>query len=208
MKRKSKAFKVLIAVLFLLAAWIFFAPFLAENLITEKKLERADAILILAGSSVYTERTNKAAEAFKQGVAPKIVLTDDGERTGWSRTERRNIPYVEMAQRNLIARGVPSENIEIIKPVGSGTIYEAQLFKEKARQENWKTVLLVTSAYHARRTLWTFEHVFETENVEFGIVSPPTGEQTPPPNFWWLAPRGWSFVAGEYVKSFYYWVYY
>ena len=208
MKRKSKAFKFTIAVLLLLAAWIFLAPFLAENLIVEKSLERADAILILAGSSVYIERTQKAAEIFKQGIAPKIILSDDDEKTGWSRVEKRNIPYVELAQRNLIAQGVPAGNIEIIKPVGSGTIYEAQLFKETAAQENLKTILLVTSAYHTRRTLWTFERVFKDETIQFGIVSPPSGEQTPPPNIWWLAPRGWSFVAGEYVKSFYYWVYY
>ena len=208
MKRKSRAFKISVALLFLLAAWIFFAPFIAENLVVEKRLERADTILILAGSSVYIERTNKAAEIFKHGVASKIILTDDGERTGWSRTEKRNIPYVEMAQRNLIAQGIPLEDIEIIKPIGSGTIYEAQIFKEKAQAENLKSVLLVTSAYHTRRTLWTFEQVFDGENVAFGIVSPPTGEETPPPNIWWLAPRGWSFVAGEYVKSVYYWVYY
>ena len=208
MKRKSKAFKISVALLFLLAAWILLAPFLAENLIVEKPLTRADRILILAGSSVYIERTDKAAEIFKLGVASKIVLTDDGERTGWSRTEKRNIPYVEMAQRNLIAQGVPPENIEIIKPVGSGTVYEAQIFKEKALAENWKSVLLVTSAYHTRRTLWTFERTFETEKIEFGIESPPTGEETPPPSVWWLVPRGWNFVAGEYVKSVYYWVYY
>lgn len=208
MRRKSKAFKISIALLFLLATWIFLAPFLAENLIVEKPLERADAILILAGSSVYIERTNKAAEIFKQGIAPKIVLTDDGERTGWSRAERRNIPYVEMAQRNLIAQGIPVENIEIIKPIGSGTVYEAQIFKEKALAEKLQSVLLVTSAYHTRRTIWTFERVFETETIEFGIVAPPTGQETPPLNVWWLAPSGWNFVAGEYVKSVYYWVYY
>lgn len=191
-----------------MAAWILIAPFFAERLIVERNLERADAILVLAGSSVYLERTSKAAESFKQGIAPKIVLTDDGEKTGWSRLEKRNVPYVELAQRNLIALGVPAENIEIIKPNGSGTIYEAQIFREKSQTENWKDILLVTSAYHTRRTLWTFERVFENENINFGIVSPPTGEQMPSPFYWWLVPHGWNFVAGEYVKSFYYWVYY
>lgn len=208
MKKRSRTFKISIAFLFLLAAWILIAPYLAERLIVERNLEKADAISVLGGSSVYLERTDKAAEMFKQAVAPKILLTDDGEKTGWSRLEKRNIPYVELAQRNLVARGVPIENIEIIKPTGSGTIYEAQLIKEKAGRENWKAVLLVTSAYHTRRTLWTFERVFENENIVLGIVSPPTGEQTPSPNYWWIVPSGWNFVAGEYVKSFYYWLYY
>ena len=208
MKKGSRTFKILIVFIFLLAAWIFLAPFLAERLIIEKPLDRADVILILGGSSVYQERTEKAAELYRQSIAPKIVLTDDGEKTGWSRTEKRNIPYVEMAQRNLVTLGVPAESIEIIKPIGSGTIYEAQTFEEKATRENWQTVLLVTSAYHTRRTLWTFDRVVKNEAIEFGIAAPPAGRQTPPPAFWWLAPDGWSFVAGEYVKSFYYWVYY
>jgi uncharacterized SAM-binding protein YcdF (DUF218 family) len=194
--------------LLLFFAWLIAAPFLAERLIIEKPLERADAIFVLGGSSVYLERTRRAAAEYKRGVAAKVFLTDDGERSGWSRLEKRNIPYVELAQRNLIAEGVNAEHIVIIKPAGSGTIYEAQQFKERAAEENWQTVLLVTSAYHTRRTLWTFERVFERENVRFGIVAVPPGEQTPAPNVWWLAPRGWSFVAGEYVKSFYYWVYY
>jgi uncharacterized SAM-binding protein YcdF (DUF218 family) len=207
-KKRSRTFRVTIVFLLLFFAWLFIAPYLAERLIIERPLERADAILILGGSSVYLERTRQAAAEYKRSVAAKIFLTDDGERSGWSRLEKRNIPYVELAQRNLIAEGVPAAHIEIIKPVGSGTIYEAQQFKERSAEENWQTVLLVTSAYHTRRTLWTFERVFEPENVQFGIVAAPPGEQTPAPNFWWLAPHGWSFVAGEYVKSFYYWVYY
>ncbi len=191
-----------------LTAWLIFAPFLAELLIVEKPLERADVILILAGSSVYRERTAKAAELFKQGIAAKIVLTDDGMRGGWSRSEQRNPPFVELAEKNLIAAGVPAENIEIIVPNGSGTIYEARIFRETAQKMNWKSVLLVTSAYHTRRTLWTFEKELSNDEIAVGIAAAPVGWQTPPVNYWWLTLRGWNFVAGEYVKSLYYWVYY
>ena len=208
MKKGSRTFKFTIVFIFTIALWIFLAPLLAERLIVEKPLERADVILVLSGSSVYLERTDKAADIYKQGVAPKIVLTDDGENTGWSRSEKRNIPYVELAQRNLVAQGVPEASIEIIKPGGSGTIYEAQTFEEKSRQENWKRILIVTSAYHTRRAAQTFDGVFAGENIEIGIAAPPPGRQTPPPFYWWLTAQGWNVVAGEYVKSFYYWVYY
>ena len=188
------------------AAWIFLAPFFAERLIVEKGLERADAILILAGSSVYVERTNRAVELYKQGIAPRIVLTDDGEKTGWSRQEKRNIPYVEMARRNLIAQGVPADRIEIYKPVGSGTIYEAQIIEETVRENGWQSILIVTSAYHTRRALETFENVL-ADNVQIGIVAAPTGREIST-FYWWLTAPGWNWVASEYVKSFYYWVYY
>lgn len=208
MKRGSRAFRFLIVFVFLLAAWITLAPFLAEWLIVEKKLERADAILVLGGSSVYQERTQKAALVYKQGIASKVLLTDDGGRAGWLRREQRNPLFVELARQSLIAQGVPAENIEILTPKGSGTIYEAQFLREKIEETDWKSILIVTSAYHTRRSLWTFERVIADKNIEVGIVAPPPGQQTPPPFYWWLSPFGWSVVAGEYVKTFYYWAYY
>lgn len=190
--------------LLLFLAWILLAWFLAENLIVEKPLEKANAILILSGSSVYLERTQKAALVYRQGVAPIILLTDDGGRAGWSRAERRNPKFVEAARDNLIAEGVPAENIEILPAQVSGTIDEAEALRGKIEQTGWKSVLIVTSAYHTRRSLWTFEKVLKNKNVQIGIVAPPTGEQTPLPFFWWLTTKGWRSVAGEYVKIVYY----
>jgi len=208
--KMSRRLKILIVCLALFLGWIFIAPILAEGLIVEKPLEKTDAILVLGGSSVYIERTRKAAEIYKTGVAPVIFLTDDGGRAGWSRIEKRNPPYVELARKSLISEGVPAEAIVILQPTVSGTIYEAQVLAEKAKAENLQRVLIVTSAYHTRRALWTFERFFAENNVEteLGIVSPSTGEQTPPPFLWWLSPRGWGLVAGEYVKFLVYWVYY
>ncbi|MGI8555323.1 MAG: YdcF family protein, partial [Pyrinomonadaceae bacterium] len=114
------------------------------------------------------------------------------------------------ARRNLIARGVPAENIEIIKPAQSGTFYEAKVLAEKVGEENLNTVLIVTSAYHTRRAFWIVSKIFADENVktEIGIVSPPAGIQTPAPLLWWLKSKGWGTVAGEYVKTFGYWMFY
>jgi uncharacterized SAM-binding protein YcdF (DUF218 family) len=208
--KMSRRLKILIICLALFLGWIFIAPILAEGLIVERPLEKADAILVLGGSSVYIERTRKAAEIYKTGVAPVIFLTDDGGRAGWSRIEKRNPPYVELARKSLISEGVPAEAIVILQPTVSGTIYEAQVMAEKAKAENLQRVLIVTSAYHTRRALWTFERFFAENNVEteLGIVAPSTGEQTPPPFLWWFSPRGWGLVAGEYVKFLVYWVYY
>lgn len=209
-KGLSRKFKVLSFILLLFLIWLFLAPFLAEKLIVEKTLEKADVILVLSGSLTYIERTQKAAELFKKGVAPKIYLTDDGEQAGWSKLEKRNPTFVELARNSLIAQGVPPENIEILEPQVTGTIYEARILLEKAKSANLKSVLIVTSAYHTRRAFSTFQKLFAENNqpTELGIVSSPTGEQTPPPFSWWLSAFGWQIVAGEYVKSFVYWLYY
>ncbi len=200
----TRSFKFISAFLLLFLAWILFAWFLAENLIVEKPLQKADAILILSGSSVYLERAQEAAIIYKQAVAPKILLTDDGGHAGWSKSEQKNPKFVELAENDLIAEGVPAENIEILPAKVSGTIDEAEALRGKIEQTNWKSVLIVTSAYHTRRSLWTFEKVLEKNDARIGIVSPPTGEQTPPPFVWWLSRKGWRLVAGEYMKIVYY----
>jgi uncharacterized SAM-binding protein YcdF (DUF218 family) len=192
--------------LFLL--WLFLAPFLAKGLIVEKSIDKADAILVLSGSSTYLERTQKAAEVFKTGVAPKIFLTDDGSQGGWDKREQRNPFFAERARWELIKQGVPEDAIEILPGVVEGTQDEAVLTERTLRERNLRSILLVTSPYHTRRTLSTFETLLHKNAIETGIASPPTGEQSPSPNYWWLSVRGWRFVAGEYLKIAYYWLFY
>jgi uncharacterized SAM-binding protein YcdF (DUF218 family) len=206
--KASRNIKIITIALSIFLAWVVIAPFLAEALIVEKPLEKADAIMVLGGSSTFVERTQKAAELYRQGIAPKIYLTDDGGRGGWSRIEHRNPKFVERARNNLIEQGVPADSIEVLASVVEGTIDEARLFANKAEAENLKSVLLVTSAYHTRRARWVFERVLIGRNIEIGIGSPPPGIQTPPPFYWWLLPSGWSLVASEYIKGAYYWACY
>lgn len=202
--------RILIYFLVVLAAWLLLAPRLAKRLAIEKPLPQADVILVLSGAATYIERTQKAAELYKKGVAPRVLLTNDGMRAGWSPSEERNPHFVELARRSLIAQGVAPEAIEILPETMTGTIYEARNLRRKLEETGWTRILIVTSAYHTRRALWTFEKVLADGDlkVEIGIESAPFGQQTPPPDYWWFSPFGWNLVAGEYVKSFYYWVYY
>ncbi len=203
----SRKFKIIVVLLILLFGWIVFAPFLAENLIVEKPLEEADAILVLSGSSVFKERTYKAAKLYKAGVAKKILLSDDGVKAGWSQIEQRNPPYVYLAKRELIANGVAENDIEILDGEVTGTIWEARNLKKKIQKDNLKSVLLVTSAYHTKRALWIVEKICGND-AKIGIVAVSVRDQTLPPWIWWLSVKGWTDVAGEYVKFFVYWVYY
>lgn len=199
----KRIYKILILFSTSLAVWIFIAPFIASFLIIEKPLEKADAVFVFGGSSVYIERTNKAAELFKSGVANKIFLTDDGERGGWSTAEQKNPAFVELAKNELIKNGIAAENIEILQPQVDGTFDEAKVLAETIKTKNLNSVLLVTSAYHTRRAFWISEKVLRENNlnIKLGIVSPETGNQTLPPN-------GWQTVGGEYLKMIVYWLFY
>jgi uncharacterized SAM-binding protein YcdF (DUF218 family) len=107
-----------------------------------------------------------------------------------------------------MANGVDAEAITVLPGYVAGTDDEAIAIERQIRVSPISSLLIVTSGYHTRRALWTFEKTLTDKHLEIGIVSPPLGEQTPRPIYWWLLPSGWQMVAGEYVKSAAYYFYY
>lgn len=204
----KRSIKVGAVVLVALGIWALVAPTLARYLIVEKPLAQADAIIVLSGSAVYKERTRKGAELYGQGIAPIVMITNDGGHAGWSSDERTNLPFVELERRELAANGVPTEAIVILRGTVGGTDDEARSVAVEVDARPIRSLLIVTSAYHTRRALRTFEKLLAGRNVELGIVAAPLGEQSPDATWWWLTARGWPMVAGEYVKSAVYYAYY
>jgi uncharacterized SAM-binding protein YcdF (DUF218 family) len=191
-----------------LAAWSGLAWIAARALIVSSELPRADAIVVLAGSAAYVERTHLAAQLFHERRAPRIVLTNDTELSGWSNELQRNPAFVELAVDELTAAGVPKSDIEILPGRISGTDDEARLSLAYAKTHELRAVLIVTSAYHSRRALWIFRKVFSGTGIDIGLTAVAPGDQTPSPATWWLQLRGWRTVAGEYPKLVYYWLHY
>lgn len=205
----KKIIRISVYFLLLLGAWLSLAWVSANFLVVEKPVSKADAILILSGSLTFNERAEKAAELYNAGVAKKIFLTNDFQMTGWNKELQRNLYFYEKTKMRLVELGVAENDIEILTEYVGGTIYEAQLFKSFAEKRELKTVLLVTSAYHSRRTIWTFQRVFGADSpTAFGIETPKTGIETASRSLWWLSLSGWNQVCGEYVKFVYYWLRY
>lgn len=186
---------LILGVVLWLMAWA-----LAQLLIVSEPLVQADAIAVMAGSTTYQERARRAAELYAAGRAPKIILTNDNERSGWSVEEQRNIPYQELADRMLRRLGVPGEAIERLPDPVSGTYDEAIVLREYAAARGFRSLLVVTSAYHSRRTLWMMRQAFDKSSISIGVEPVPPGQQTPPPVTWWLHSKGWELVPGEYIK--------
>lgn len=198
-----------LAVAAALVAWGVAAWTAAEFLTVKADLSRADVIVVLAGASTYVERTRHAAKLFHEGRAPKIALTDDQVRGGYSPERDRNPFFVERAADELRQAGVPTESIEVITgPAVGSTHDEAKLLREYASARGLRSVLVVTSAYHSRRALWTLRRVFRGSGVEVGLDPVAPGGQSPAPATWWLHGLGWKMVAGEYLKMAYYLVCY
>jgi uncharacterized SAM-binding protein YcdF (DUF218 family) len=207
-RRAGRAWRRCRVALLALLAWWLLAWVGAEALIVKSELAHADALVVLAGSSTYIERTHRAAELFQQGRAPKIILTNDNVAGGWSIEEERNPLFVERAAGELKRQGVPAEMIEVVPGTVSSTYEEAVRLREYAGEKGLQSILIVTSAYQSRRALWTMRRVFRGSNVEIGLHAVEPGQQSPRTGVWWFSGLGWQMVAGEYVKMVYYWINY
>lgn len=120
-------------------------------------LPRADAIVVLGGGmgaatkqTFYPElyqggdRGWQAARCFHAGKAPLVIFSGVGEGPGM--------------RRFLMDLGVPAANIEL--ETESKNTYENSLFtRKKLEKLKAKRVILVTSAWHMRRSVMTFKRM-------------------------------------------------
>jgi len=192
-----KKFKISFVVfIFICAAYYLFAPQILERfLVVESPLGKADAIVLMAGSKNH--RLPAVAELYRQGVAPRILLANDGVRGAWSVKHQRNLYMVEWAKEDLLELGVPEQSIELLDFTKSGSIYDAintQKFVDFDGTIN--SLLIVTSHYHTYRTLWIFNRVFSGVNIEIGVYPVP-----PKPDY---QGRYLRIYTTELMKVFYY----
>src|SRR5262249_47457188 len=102
----------------------------------------SDALVLLLGGN--DDRPQKAADLFRRGYAPLILMGFDPDTT--------------MNRDSLLAKGVPSSAIRVLGPV-DGTHDEALRVRAFARQHRLRSLTLVTTAYHSARAQWTFRRV-------------------------------------------------
>jgi uncharacterized SAM-binding protein YcdF (DUF218 family) len=203
-KAKHRRRLLLLLLLGAIVLWPLLAWAGARLLIVKSEIPAADAIVVMSGSSTYLERADWAAKMYREGRAPLIVLTNDSLISGWDKAEQRNPYFYELAARELQKRGVPESKIQVVSGIALGTYEESLGVRDYASAHQLKRLLIVTSAYHTRRTLWSLRHACQGSGIEIGIDSPPPGWQTPAASRWWWRRWGWKVVAGEYVKLIYY----
>ena len=125
--------------LVLAGALLWFFP--QQILTVESGPVKADVIVVLGGG--FTERPNRAAELFQAGEAPMIICSGLGD--------------CESNRQVLEAHGVPHAAIRL-EPDSKNTSENAQFTIKLLRRLGLKRVIIVTSWYHSRRALNTFEH--------------------------------------------------
>jgi uncharacterized SAM-binding protein YcdF (DUF218 family) len=172
---------------------------LAVGLIVSRPLPRADSIVVLSGSAAYRERVAHAAMLYRQRVAPRVLITNDALLGGWLESIHRNGYSWEFAVQWLVADGVPASSIALVPPPFCDTYSELRAVREYAEAHHLGSLVLVTSAYHSRRALWTAGRLFQGHAITVGMDPARPGDQTPGPSTWWMSTRGWRWVVGEYL---------
>lgn len=199
--RRRTAIKILLVCILL---WPFVAWVGARLLIIQAPLANADAIVVLGGSANYQERAREAARLLREGRAQRILITNDNLRGPWSSVEQRNPYFYERSYDEIENAGVQADKIDVLMQPVNHTHEEAELVRQYALDHGIRSVLIVTSAYHSRRALWTFSRVFRDTDIIVGLIPASPGIETPRPATWWLTARGWKLVPTEYVKMIYY----
>ena len=194
----------------LLVVWITAAPLLADCLIADRSIEQADAIVVLSGAADHAQRALGGATAFKNGVANRVILTNDDQRGGWDDKEKGNPYFIDRSEQELLGHGVPLEAIEKLPNIVRGTDEEAELLVRLAVERGYRGLVIVTSDYHSRRALWTFDRAVSRSDshLSIGLIRSPSGARYPDRYTWWMSLRGWRSVGAEYLKIGYYWVFY
>jgi uncharacterized SAM-binding protein YcdF (DUF218 family) len=165
-------------------------------------LEHADVIHVLAGSRM--DRQLEAGLLYKEGYAPVIVLTredfDDAER----HLETLGVKVesgAQVAQRYLTQLGIPPSAFIVPPTLHDNTAQEAATLRQLAVAHRWRTVILVTSGYHTRRSGYAFERALRGTGVRL-IVRPTRFDSTQPARWWrsrddirWILSEGPKFAA-------------
>jgi uncharacterized SAM-binding protein YcdF (DUF218 family) len=172
-------------------------PLFGKFLVVRDPLERADAVLSLAGDQ---RRPRYAAELFLKGYARWFIITPlplDSQR-------ERDL-YIRYVKHTALRMGVPEEAILLVPEVGNTTFEEAKNVKRFLEQNNINSLLVVTSPWHTRRSRLIFQDVFKDSNKHISIQPMSDNvyghwSHTYRPEEWWTYRLGRDPTLSEYVK--------
>jgi len=144
-------------------------------IISTSEPKPADAIVLLAGGD--PGRAWGAADLYNQKLAPYIVLTREPIGPEVLELGKRGVNLstgFDINKYILHGLGVPDEAIVRVEPFVNDTFDELTRVHELAEQKHWKSVVILTSNYHTRRTGMVTRYIFG-KTMDFTVVASPHG---------------------------------
>jgi uncharacterized SAM-binding protein YcdF (DUF218 family) len=182
-----------------------FLPFAGRALVKQDPLVKSDAIVALPG--VRAHRLVEAVDLYREGWAPQVIVLpgpmENIERDLKARGVR--IPLEgEITRDAMIRLGVPPEAIVYVDGAMDNTAEEAAMVKDMALARGWRTVIVVTSKYHTRRSGLAFRREFA--GTPLRVIVRASRHDPSNPARWWRSRSDVRFVTAELPKLLAYWL--
>lgn len=165
---------------------------ISELVFVKTEIKTADIILVPGGS--HPQLMEKAAELYKQELAPYILPSGHFN----PKIPEYSSEWEFLKSIGLILN-VPEE--KILKEDQARHTFENAEFSWKVLKENKlsvKKAILVCKAYHSRRALLTYQSVFP-KGIEFFVADVPDKREIRKDN-WFLDEEKIKIVMGEVAK--------
>ena len=172
--------------------------YVAEWLSVADQVEKADAVLVLGGS--YS-RAFQAADLYRQGYAGKVYISVPAREEQYRLLDDAGIPFPreeQIAREVLLKKSVPADAIAFFGKDSLSTAAEAQAARAVFAKGAPK-LLIVTSAYHLRRTRMTFTDALPAADIRVIATS-----YDPFPMAWWKDQSAARNVLLELAKITFY----
>ncbi len=172
-------------------------------LVSVQPVVRSNAIVVLAGTRM--ERPLEAAELYRAGWAPIIVLTSETRERAERTLEKRGLHYPsepEIVRDLYLKMGIPAEAIVLVPGEHDSTADEARTLYRLASAGLWDRVIVVTSKLHTRRAGFAIRRALKGLNVEVRVHA--SRYDPADPDRWWRQRSDMRFVLFEWQKFFFY----
>lgn len=175
---------IAILIIIIVAAPLFIGWYLSP----QDTLKKSDAIVVVSGGD-NNKRIEKGVQLYKEGWAPVLMFS--------GAAAEGDVSNALAMKRIAIKKGVSAKDI-LIEEDSTTTVENAQFSAKILTDREYKSIILVTSPYHQRRTFQLFQK--ELPSVE--ILNQSAVDETWRKKGWWENGIGRLLTIGELGKIF------
>lgn len=173
-----------ILVLIIVALPLFIGWYLSP----QDALEKSDAIVVVSGGD-NDSRIQKGVDLYKEGWAPYLVFS--------GAAAEGPISNAKAMKSIAVAKGVPASKV-LIEEKSKTTEENANFSAVVVASQSFKSLILVTSPYHQRRTY----QLFKKAMPEVKILNQSALDENWRKKGWWQTNVGRFLTVGELGKIF------
>ena len=173
----------------------YYLSAMGRYLIVSDPLARADAIIVLAGGAPKDERLLQAIKLWEAGKAPHVVLSarladwqSIEDHTSWRHAKKLRL--------------LPDSALSAFTHEADSTKEEAKLVLSFVREQGYRSVIIVTSNFHTRRSKKVYQEQWASADVNFRISAAPTSKFRP--DDWWTRRTDSRTFFYEFTKTIWY----